>query len=330
MKSKVKSSGMVNLKRSLKESVGVLAAIALIIVIMSFASPAFLSQDNIFNILRQIAPTAIIAFGMTFAILIGGIDLSVGSVQGFAGMAAVVAIITFGLPVWLGVIVGLTVGIVCGLFNGTMIALTKMPPFIVTMSMMSIARGFTYIISGGAPIRILIPEYNIIGTGVLGPFSYPLIYAIVLFAIFWFVLNQTKFGRHVYAVGGNQTAASFCGISIKKVQIIVFAISGFLAGVTGIFLTARLFTGQPTLGMGAELDAIAAVVIGGTSFSGGRGRLFGTFLGAILIGIIGNGMNLLNVSTFAQMVTRGFIILIAVGLDMYTRSRTQRVKKIKV
>ena len=329
--SKIKSSSiLIGLVEFAKGNIGVLLGIIIISVVMSIITPFFATSTNAFNVLRQVSINAMLAMGMTFVILAAGIDLSVGPVCAVSGMLAVVLIVVFGYPVWIAILAALLIGLLCGASNGVMIAKTGIPPFIVTMAMMSIARGLTFFLSGGTSIRIDVPAYNIIGTGfVFAEFSYPVFYAVIIFIVLWFVLNHTKLGRHIYAVGGNRETARFCGINIQRTQIIVFTLSGFLAAFSGIVLTARMFTGQPSMGDGFELDAIAAVVLGGTSMAGGKGRLGGTILGVILIGLINNSLNLLNVPFFMQMVAKGVVILIAVNLDAYNRRKTLRVKKAK-
>jgi len=330
MKNKNSSSFVNGLTEFAKGNIGVLLGIIIICVVMSIITPVFATSTNVFNVLRQVSINAIIAMGMTFVILTAGIDLSVGPICALSGMTAVVMIAVLGYPVWVAVLCALLVGMLCGAFNGVMVAKTGIPPFIVTMAMMSIARGMTFFVSGGQSIRVDVPAYNIIGTGfVFAQFSYPVLYAIIIFVVLWFVLNYTKFGRHVYAVGGNPETARFCGINIQRTKIIVFMLSGLLSAFAGVVLTARMFTGQPSMGDGFELDAIAAVVLGGTSMAGGKGRLGGTILGVILIGLINNSLNLLAVPFFMQMVAKGVVILIAVNLDAYNRRKTLRVKKAK-
>jgi ribose transport system permease protein len=298
-----------------KDKGGILIALLIMCVAMSFASRYFLKINNIVNILRQVSTNAILALGMTYVILIGGIDLSIGSVQALAGMATSILIAQFGFPIAAAVFCGIVVGLVCGIFNGGIIAKTGMPPFIVTLAMMTIARGLAYMSSDGKPVRVVDEKFNLIGNLFIGPISMPIIYTMVIFIILLYVLNRTRIGRYIFAVGGNREAARYSGINTAKVEIICFSLSGLLAGFSGVVLTARMYTGQPALGNGAELDAIAAVVLGGTSFSGGVGTLSGTIIGAIVIGVISNGLNLLNMSSFSQMVVKGTVILIAVYLD---------------
>lgn len=309
-----------------KSNAGILLGLLLMFIFLSVSSPYFLTIENILNILRQVSTNAILAFGMTFAILIGGIDLSVGSILAFSGMVTTGLIANSGLPVYAGVIIGLLAGLGLGLFNGVVIAKTGMPPFIVTLAMFSMGRGLAFLYSDGRPIRVFEPEFNIIGNGFLGPISFPVIYTVILFIILSVLLNKTKFGRYIYAVGGNREAARFLGINIGKVEIVVYGMTGLLAAISGIVLCARMYTGQPSIGQGSELEAIAAVVLGGTSFSGGVGTLGGTIIGSIVIGVINNGLNLLNVSYFIQMIVKGAVILLAVYID--TMKKKEKFKGI--
>ena len=298
-----------------RHNAGVLIGLFALCLIMSFASPYFMTRANILNVFMQISTNTIVAFGLTFVILTGGIDLSVGSIQAFTGMIVAVLITNLGVPAPLAVLVGIIAGLACGMFSGFVIAFTGIPEFIVTLAMMTIARGLAYMVGDGKPTRVDVEGFNELGAGFLGPVALPIIYMFAIMAVLWFLLNRTRTGRHIYAVGGNKEAARYSGISIKKIQLLVFTLSGFLAGFTGIVLTARMYTGQPAIGNGAELDAIAATVLGGTSMIGGAGTLGGTLIGALIIGVISNGLNLLNVSSFMQMVIKGLVILLAVFLD---------------
>lgn len=304
-----------------KRYAGILIGLVLLCIFLGFFSPAFLRMTNILNVLRQVSVNAIIAFGMTFAILICGIDLSVGSILAISGTIAAGLITRNELPVPLAVLGGLATGTFIGFLNGSIIASTGMPPFIVTLAAMQIARGLAYVYTGGMPIRTLNESYNFIGTGYLGPIPLPIIYMLVLFIATGILLNKTRFGRHVYAVGGNKDAAIFSGIKVKRVEIIVYTLIGFLSAFTGVVLSARMYSGQPTVGIGFELDAIAAVVLGGTSFTGGVGHIGGTLLGALIIGILNNGLNLLNINSFWQLVVKGLVILLAVYVDILKKKK---------
>lgn len=323
MNEKNKFFGQNSIAKYFKDNLGVLLGLVVICIIMTVASPYFMKQSNILNVFMQISTNTIVAFGMTFVILTGGIDLSIGSVQALSGMIVAVMISNLGLSAPIAIIAAIMAGLLCGLFNGIVIAKTGMPEFIVTLAMMTIARGLAYMVGDGKPTRVDNEAFNQMGAGFIGPIALPIIYMFIIMGILWYVLKRTKFGRHIYAVGGNREAARFSGINIQKVQILVFSLSGLLAGFTGVVLTARMYTGQPAIGNGAELDAIAATVLGGTSMVGGAGTLGGTLIGALVIGIIGNGLNLLNVSSFLQMVVKGFVILFAVYLDTLKKKRVK-------
>ncbi len=307
--------------RYFKENLGILIGLLAMCTILSILSPAFLTKNNILNVLRQVSTNANLAIGMTLAIIICGIDLSVGSVLALSGTLAAGLITVSGLPVYAAVGIGLMAGTFCGFLNGLIIAKTKMPPFIVTLATMQVARGVAYVYTGGMPIRTMEEGFNIIGIGYLGPIPLPIIYTAVLIIFVTILLNKTKFGRHVYAVGGNKEAAKFSGIDTGKVEIGVFTLLGFLAAFTGIVLCSRMYSGQPTVGEGFEMDAIAATVLGGTSFSGGIGKIGGTIIGVLVIGVLNNGLNLLNINSFWQLIAKGLVILLAVYIDMIKKRR---------
>lgn len=298
-----------------KRNAGILIGLLGMFVILSILSPVFLTANNILNVLRQASTNADIALGMTLVILTGGIDLSVGAVVAIAGTMSAGFIALSGLPVWLALCLGLLIGVAIGFFNGFVIAKTGMPQFIVTMATLTMTRGLVYVYTGGLPIRTLDPVFNKVGNGYLGPIPFPVIYTIVLYVGVMIMLYRTKLGRHIYAVGGNREAARFSGINIARVEIVVYTIIGFLSAVTGIVLCARMYSGQPTIGQGFELDAIAAVVLGGTSFTGGVGTIGGTIIGVLVIGFLNNGLNLLGVSSFWQLIVKGAVILLAVYID---------------
>ncbi|MDA3958254.1 ribose ABC transporter permease [Oceanispirochaeta sp.] len=283
--------------------------------VMTIMSPVFLTSGNLINIMRQVSTNGMLAMAMTFVILTGGIDLSVGSVMAFTGTFAAGLIAISGLPVSLAVGIALLSGVLIGSINGLIIASTGIAPFIVTLGMMNIVRGFAYIYTGGLPVRVALESYNRIGLAYLGPIPFQVIYLIILFAILDLVLKRTTFGRHVYAVGDSTDAAYFAGIKVRRIRFSVYALSGFITAFTGVVLSARLYSGQPSAGQGSELDAVAACVLGGMSMTGGTGRLMGALLGAMVIGVLNNGLNLLNINSFWQLVVKGLVILIAVYLD---------------
>jgi len=304
-----------------KHHLGIFIMILVLSALLSVRTPVFLTSNNLLTVLRQISHNMFLALGMTMVIVLGGIDLSVGALVAMTGTMTVGFIVLQGMPIWLGVILGLVIGTLCGLINGTIIAFFKFPAFIVTLATMNIVRGAAYLYCGGKTTRIVDEAFVGIGTGALGPIPYPVIYMIILIAVFSFLLNRTKLGTYIYAIGGNREAARLSGVPIKSVEIAVFTITGFLASFAGIVLAARMYSGQPSVGDGNEMNAIAACVLGGISMSGGVGSVGGTILGVILIGIINNGLNLLNVSSYWQLVAKGVIILFAVMVDWVKRNR---------
>lgn len=300
----------------LKSNAGIICVLLIIGITLSIMSPVFLTTNNILSVLLQISNNIFLALGMTLVIILSGIDLSIGSIVAMVGTLTVGFIVTNGFPIWLAIVLGLLIGTACGLFNGIIIANFKVPAFIVTLAMMNMARGIAYIYSGGLSTRIMNQKFTSIGTGHLfGFLPLPVVYMIILIVIFIILLNKTKFGTYIYAVGGNRESARLSGVPIKKVEIAVYAISGFLAAFAGLVLCSRMFSGQPAAGTGYEMDAIAACVLGGISMSGGIGRISGTIFGAIVIGIISNGLNLMGVSSFWQLVVKGVIILVAIIID---------------
>ena len=308
--------------RYFKENMGTLIGLLIMCVILSFTTNGvFYSQRNLVNVLRQVSSNACLAFGMTFAIITGGIDLSVGSILALSGTLSAGFIVNSGFSVQQAVIAAIVIGTCLGLFNGFVIAKTTIPPFIVTLAMMQIARGAAYIYSNGQPIRAMIPEYQVIGTGYLGPIPYPVIYMAVFLIICVVLLSKTRFGRHVYAVGGNDKAAIFSGVNVARTKMLVYTMSGFLAAFTGVVLCARMASGQPTAGQSFEMDAIAATVLGGTSMSGGVGKSGSTMIGVLIIGVLNNGLNLLGLNSFWQQIAKGIVILLAVYVDMLKKRR---------
>jgi ribose transport system permease protein len=288
------------------------------IIIFSQISPYFLTTDNILNISLQASVTAIIAAGMTFVILTAGIDLSVGSIVAFTGVIST-SLLTLNIPVsyslTLGILAGLLFGALSGYLAGIFITRFKITPFIVTLALMTIWRGAAFVYTEGRPVWELPEIFSFLGTGRILGIPFPTIIMILVFIASHIVLTKTKFGRYVYAVGGNQEAARLAGIKTNFILIIVYIISGVLAALSGILLASRINSGQPNAGLGYELDVIAAVVVGGTSLFGGRGTIIGTFFGSMLIAVLRNGLNLLNVGSYVQQVIIGVVILLAVLID---------------
>lgn len=273
---------------------------------------------NILNVLRQISINGMIAIGMTFVILTGGIDLSVGSILALSTVTACSFAHPDTFPLIVPIFIGLLVGTGCGVLNGVIIAKGRVAPFIVTLGMMTTARGLTLVYTNGRPVINLSDGYNYIGGGYVGEFPLPIIIfmGVVVFGVF--VLNFTKFGRHVYAVGGNELAARASGLNVSSIKVAVYSIAGALSGLSGIVLSSRVMAGSPAVGLGYELDAIAAVVIGGTNLSGGVGSIGGTIVGALIIGVLNNGLDLMNVSSYYQQIVKGMIIVTAVLLEKNT------------
>lgn len=287
-------------------------------IVISMMNDRFLTSSNILNILRQTSINSIIAAGMTFVIITGGIDLSVGSTLALSGAVAAFLIGSGANPL-VGIAAALAVGSLIGLVNGLAITKGKLQPFIVTLATMTIFRGATMVFTDGKPISSGYEKggefLSKIGNGYVMGVPIPIIIMIIVFAVGFYVLTQTTFGRYVYSVGGNEEATKLSGVNTDKVKLLVYSISGFLAALAGIIITARLSSAQPTAGSGYELDAIAAVVLGGTSLAGGVGTILGTVTGALIIGVLNNALNLMNVSSYYQLLAKGVVILIAVLLD---------------
>ncbi len=299
------------------QKLGPLAGLFAIVLVVSIMEPDFLTLNNLFNILRQVSINALIAFGMTFVILTGGIDLSVGSILALSS-AFVAGLMTDGTSALIAVLAGLIVGGVMGALNVMVISLGKVAPFIATLATMTIFRGLTLVYTDGKPITGLSQGgwFELFGRGYFWIFPVPVLTMLIAFAVLYFILKKTTFGRYTYAIGGNEEAAKLMGIQVNKVKIMIYSLSGLMAALAGIILTSRLNSAQPTAGTSYELDAIAAVVLGGTSLSGGRGWIVGTLIGALIIGTLNNGLNLLGVSSFFQLVVKGLVILFEVLADL--------------
>ena len=301
-----------------KENLGIMGGLLIICIVLSFLSPVFLSMDNILSVGRQISTNATIALGMALVIITGGIDLSVGAVVALSGTLTV-GLINSGVPLIGAVMIGIGTGVLVGIVDGVIIAKTGMAPFIVTMCSMNIVRGSADIYSGGLPIRCDSEAFAKLGTGYLGVIPLPVIYLVTLILIVALVLSKSKFGTYVYALGGNREAARFSGVPIVSVETAVYVISGFLSGFAGVVLASRMYSGQPSVQSGAEMDAIAACVLGGVSMTGGIGKIGGVIIGTLVIGVIRNGLNRLNINSFWQLNVKGIIVLVAVYLDILKR-----------
>ncbi|MCM3035320.1 ribose ABC transporter permease RbsC [Bacillus pumilus] len=301
---------------NIMQKLGPFLGLITLVAIVSILNPAFLEPLNILNLLRQISINALIAFGMTFVILTGGIDLSVGAILALSS-ALTAGFIVSGMDPILAIIVGSIIGAILGMVNGLLITKGKMAPFIATLATMTIFRGLTLVYTDGNPITGLGSNYafQLFGRGYFLGIPVPAITMLLTFIVLWVLLHKTPFGRRTYAIGGNEKAALISGIKVPRVKIMIYSLAGFMSALAGAILTSRLNSAQPTAGTSYELDAIAAVVLGGTSLSGGRGRIVGTLIGVLIIGVLNNGMNLLGVSSFYQSVVKGIVILIAVLLD---------------
>ncbi len=297
---------------------GIAIALLLELLIFSQLSPYFFTADNLLNVSLQVSITAIIAAGMTFVILTSGIDLSVGSLVAFSGILATSVLKSaspFGTALLLASLAGIGFGMASGWIAGMCITKLTITPFIATLALMTIWRGASFLWTDGRPVWELPDQFSVLGSGRIAGVPFPTLVMLAVFAVAYVVLTRTTFGRYIYAVGGNKEAARLAGIATDSVIIRAYIISGGLSAVSGILLASRMNSGQPNAGLMYELDVIAAVVVGGTSLFGGRGSIVGTFLGAMLIGILRNGLNLMNVSSYLQMIVLGVVILLAVMLD---------------
>lgn len=289
-----------------------------VFIAMAVINDNFLTGSNLTNLARQTSIIAIIAVGMSLAILTGGIDLSVGPVMALSG-TVMAGLMVAGVPPSLAILLGLLVGAAFGAFNGAFIAFAGMPPIIVTLATMGIARGLALIYTGGYPIAGLPAEFAFFGRGSLAGIETPILIMITVYALGFVLLHHTATGRYLYAIGGNEEATRLSGIRVSRYKLLVYTLSGTTAAIAGLILTSRLMSGQPNAGVGFELDAIAAVVLGGAAITGGRGMILGTLVGALLLGVLNNGLNLMGVSPYLQNVIKGLIILLAIYIS---RKRT--------
>ena len=297
-------------------SAAVLIALA---VLLSVISPAFRDPQNLINILQQVTVNAILALGMTMVIFTGGIDLSVGSVVAFSGIVMGILVIDLGVNPWLAALIGIALGSVCGTINGLLISRFKLQPMIATLGMMSIARGAALTLAGGRTISGYPPGFTWLGNGTIPGTTIPvqIVFMLLLYVIAYYFMRYRRFGRALYSVGGNEEATRLSGINVFKYKTLAYTVSGALAGIASVVLVAKLNSAQSIAGQDYELDAIASAVIGGASLLGGKGSIWGTLMGALIIGVIRNGLNLLNVSSYLQKLIIGFIILIAVLVDAF-------------
>jgi ribose transport system permease protein len=314
-----KTAPFVNLKFSLRDA-GTLLGLILIIVVFSALSPVFLTAPNWINILQQSSINAAIALGMTLVIISGGIDLSVGPT---AALSAVIgaSLMVSGVPVPLAIMASLGVGMLCGLFNGVLVAYAGLQPFIVTLGGLSLYRALALIYTGGNPVFGIPPEFRALTNGTVFGVPNPVVAVAIIALILWVVLNKTPLGEYILAVGGNEEAARIAGVPVAKTKVATFVISGTLASIAALILVGRLGAAEPTIGNLWELDAIAAAAIGGASLMGGKGSIVGTIIGAIILGALRNGLTLMNVQAFYQLLATGVIIIVAMLIDRATRGR---------
>lgn len=299
---------------------GTFIGLVVIILIFSFWTPYFLTVSNLLNVAQQTTINAVIAVGMTYVIITAGIDLSVGSIMAFSGVV-LASLLKADQPFVIAILGGLFVGAACGFINGLLISYGKLPPFISTLGLMSVARGAALLYTDGRPISGFDENFRFIATGEILHIPFPIIVIMIIYLIGHFVLTRTKLGRYTYATGGNEQAAILSGVNVKLIKIVVYSLCGLLSGAAAVLLTARLNSAQPIAGIMYELDAIAAVVIGGTSLMGGEGKLTGTLIGALIMGVLRNGLNLLDVSSFIQQIVIGSVIICAVLIDMALKKK---------
>lgn len=318
----MKSFHMTGRRSTAGSQIGISLALLCEIILFALLSPHFLTADNLLNVSLQVSITAIIAVGMTFVILTNGIDLSVGSLVAFVGVITT-SMLTIPLPaaasLTVSIAAGLLMGAISGAFAGAVITRFHITPFIVTLAIMTILRGAAFIYTQGRPIWELPAEFTVLGSGRLAGVPVPTVMMVAVYIAAHIVLTRTRFGRHVYAVGGNPEAARLAGIRTERVLVQVYTLCGILTAVSGILLASRLNSGQPNAGLMYELDVIASVVVGGTSLNGGRGSVVGTFIGSMLIGVLRNGLNLLDVESYVQQVVVGVVILLAVMADQWKK-----------
>lgn len=305
---------------------GVFIALIVLVLVFAISSPIFLTGENVLIITRQVSVVSLLAIGMTMVIITGGIDLSVSSVIAMAGIVTASAMKEMNLSIPVAILMGLGVGILTGIINGVLIALLNMPAFITTMGTMTILRGLAFIYTGAYPVYGLPPAFKSLGQGYLGLIPIPTIILVVIALVASFILRKTVFGRHIYAIGGNESAAKLAGIKVPHIKIAVYILSGFIASIAAVIQAARIGAGMPTVGAGFELDAVAAVVIGGAAMSGGSGTILGTIIGSVVLGVLSNGLSLLDVDSYVMEVIRGLVVIIAVLADQLRVVMANRAK----
>lgn len=309
------------------QTYGILIVLLLLITFFSLITDAFFSIKNLFNILRQISVIGIIAVGMSFVMLTGGIDLSVGSLLAITSVVGSSLMVVSGMSPLPAMLIAMCVATAFGAITGCIVEFVDIPPLITTLGMMTVIRGVAYIITNGLPVYGLPESVKIIGQGYVWVIPVPVIVMLVIFLLGGFILNRTHFGRYFYAMGGNEEATRLAGISIRVMKIGTYTWNAFLTSIAGVILMTRINSGQPSAGDGTELDVVTAVVLGGVSMSGGEGKLFGVLIGTLIMGVLSNGLIIMNVGEYYQMVVKGLVLILAVGFDKI--SKREKVKKIK-
>lgn len=284
-------------------------------IAFSIANSRFIAPSNLITIVRQVSMYGIASIGMTFVILIAGIDLATGSIITLINIVCAWLMVRLGINMWVAILISLALATLIGTLNGFMVSTVKIPALIATFASQTVFEGISYLISGGTPVYGFDERFKVIGQGYVGPIPIPVIIMIVCFAVGSFILNKTYFGRYFYAVGGNEEAARLSGIRVGRIKYLIYSLSGFFAGLAGIVMLSRTNSGQPTAGKGYEFDVITCVVLGGVSVSGGYGKFSNVIAGVLIIGVLTNGMVLMNVSSYVQMVVKGVILALAVGFD---------------
>ena len=297
-----------------------------VIVFFSLMSKAFLTTKNILNICRQVSMIGICSVGMTMVLLTGGIDISIGSIIALSGVVSAKLIVEAGFPIYIAMVIGIFIGIVCGFISGIMVAKFTVPALIATLAMQTIARGIAFILTRGIPVYGLPEGIKVLGQGYFLGIPIPVYIMVLVFFVGWWMLEQTKFGRHIYAIGGNEEVARLSGISVFIRKIQVFAISGFFAGLSGVIMLSRINSGQPATSEGFEMDVITAAVLGGVSVAGGQGKVINVIAGVLIMGMLGNGMTLMNLDEYWQWVTKGIVLLFAVAFDNWQRNMNNKAK----
>ncbi len=305
------------------EKHGILLVLIVLVVFFSVTTDAFLKTENLLNVTRQVAMLGISAVGMTLVILTAGIDLSVGSLMSLVNIVCAILMVKAGIHPAAAVLISLVLSGLVGLANGLIITKIKIPPLIATLGMMTALRGLSYVLCDGVPIWGFPDGFRVLGQGYIGIVPIPVIIMLLVFALGWVFLHKTAYGRYVYGIGGNEEASRLSGIPVQRIKCLVYILSGLLTGIAAIIMLSRLNTGQPKIGLGFELQVITAVVLGGVSIFGGQGRLVGVLIGVMIMGVLSNGMIILDVSEYYQQIIRGVVLLSAVAFDNWsTKSRT--------